>query len=37
VEKSREAFSQDDLSMALNLAEKAHTLAKEIVNNSVKP
>jgi hypothetical protein len=37
MEKSREAFSQNDLSMAVNLAEKAHTLAKEIVNNSVKP
>ncbi|MGD9852622.1 MAG: hypothetical protein AB7T38_15300 [Nitrospirales bacterium] len=36
LEKSREAFSQDDLPMAMNLAEKAHTLVKEIVNNSVK-
>lgn len=35
LEKSREAFSQDDLSMAMNLAEKAHTLAKEIADNSV--
>ncbi|MDR4494144.1 MAG: hypothetical protein R3B74_06935 [Nitrospirales bacterium] len=37
LEKSREAFSQDDMSMAMNLAEKAHTLVKEIVNNPVTP
>lgn len=36
LERSREAFSQDDMSMAMNLAEKAHTLVKEIVNNPVK-
>lgn len=36
LEKSKEAFSQDDMSMAVNLAEKAHTLAKEIVRNSSK-
>ena len=37
LEKSQEAFSQNDLSMALNLSEKAHTLAKEIVDNSTNP
>lgn len=37
LEKAQEAFSQNDLSMALNLSEKAHTLAKEIVNNSTNP
>lgn len=37
LEKAQEAFSQNDLSMALNLSEKAHTLTKEIVNNSTKP
>lgn len=37
LEKAREAFSQNDLSMAMNLSEKAHTLTKEIVNNSTKP
>ena len=37
LEKSREAFDQDDLPMAMNLAEKAHTLVKEIANNSVIP
>lgn len=37
LEKAEEAFSQNDLSMALNLSEKAHTLTKEIVNNSTKP
>ncbi|WNM60012.1 hypothetical protein [Candidatus Nitrospira allomarina] len=37
LEKAHEAFSQNDLSMALNLSEKAHTLTKEIVNNSTKP
>jgi hypothetical protein len=36
LEKSQEAYSQDDMSMAVNLAEKAHTLAKEIVRNSEK-
>lgn len=34
LEKAQEAFSQDDMSMAINLAEKAHTLTKEIANNS---
>jgi hypothetical protein len=34
LEKAQEAFSQDDMSMAVNLAEKANTLAKEIVRNS---
>lgn len=37
LEKAQEAFSQDDMSMAVNLVEKAHTLAKEIVKNSGKP
>jgi hypothetical protein len=37
LEKAQEAFSQNDLSMAVNLSEKAHTLAKEIVNNPTKP
>ena len=37
LEKAQEAFSQNDLSMALNLSEKAHTLTKEIVNNPTKP
>ncbi len=37
LEKSQEAFLQHDMSMAVNLAEKAHTLAKEIVKNSTKP
>jgi hypothetical protein len=37
LEKAQEAFSQDDMSMAVNLAEKAHTLTKEIVKNSIKP
>ena len=37
LEKAQEAFSQNDLSMALNLSEKAHTLTKEIVKNSPKP
>lgn len=37
LEKAQEAFSQNDLSMAMNLSEKAHTLTKEIVNNSTKP
>ena len=36
LEKAHEAFSQDNLSMAVNLSEKAHTLAKEIVNHSTK-
>ena len=34
--KAKEAFSQKDFSMALNLAEKAHTLAREIVSNAPK-
>lgn len=34
LEKAQEAFSQDDMSMALNLVEKAHTLTKEIVKNA---
>jgi hypothetical protein len=37
LEKAQEAFSQNDLSMAVNLSEKAHTLAKEIVSNFPKP
>lgn len=37
MDKAQEAFSQDDMSMALNLAEKAHTLTKEIVDSSTKP
>lgn len=37
LQKAQEAFSQNDLSMALNLSEKAHTLAKEIVDNSSNP
>ncbi|WP_342346946.1 hypothetical protein [uncultured Nitrospira sp.] len=37
LEKAQEAFSQNDLSMAMNLSEKANTLTKEIVNNSTKP
>jgi len=37
LEKSQEAFSQNDMSMAVNLAEKAHTLAQEIFNNSTTP
>ena len=37
LDKAQEAFSQDDMSMALNLAEKAHTLTKEIVHSSPKP
>jgi hypothetical protein len=36
LEKAQEAFSQDDMPMAVNLAEKAHTLTKEIVGNSTK-
>jgi hypothetical protein len=37
LEKAQEAFSQDDMPMAVNLAEKAHTLTKEIVKNSMAP
>jgi hypothetical protein len=37
LEKAQEAFSQDDMSMAVNLAEKAHTLTKEIVKNPTNP
>ena len=37
LEKAQEAFSQDDMPMAVNLAEKAHTLTKEIVKNSTQP
>lgn len=36
LEKAQEAFSQDDMSMALNLVEKAHTLTKEIVKNAAQ-
>jgi hypothetical protein len=35
--KAQEAISQDDMSMAVNLAEKAHTLIREIVKNHPKP
>lgn len=34
--KAKEAFAQKDYPMALNLAEKAHTLTSEIVSNSPK-
>lgn len=34
LEKAQEAYSQNDMSMAVNLAEKAHTLSKEIVKSS---
>jgi hypothetical protein len=37
LEKAQEAFAQDDMSMAVNLVEKAHTLAREIAKNSGKP
>jgi hypothetical protein len=35
--KAQEAFVQNDMSMAVNLAEKAHTLTREIVKNSTQP
>jgi hypothetical protein len=37
LEKAQEAISQDDMSMAVNLVEKAHTLIREIVKNHPQP
>ena len=34
LEKAQEAYSQNDMSMAVNLAENAYTLSKEIVSSS---